>query len=204
MKRPGSTWILRTSLAVFGALALGGNEARAGLLVNFDSVTPIGNDFEFHYSAAITGALQEVAAGDFFQIYDFPSYIFGSATAPANWEITVELISRPPPNVNVPDDPNIFNVTFTYTGAEPLLGPASLGNFTAEATVGNHGRTGDFAGQNTDISTVPPSLIGSQGDVIIPGFSAAVPEPSSLILAGIAALLGLSLWARRRAALRVG
>jgi hypothetical protein len=140
-----------------------------------------------------------VVSRNFFRIYDFAGYVPGSATAPANWAITVANSNpTPPPNVILQhgDDPGIANITFTYTGSVPLTGPVSLGNFTAQSIYSGSKMTiKDYAGQSTNVGTSIPSLIDSRGDIAVP----VVPEPAAVLSAGVGAiLLGIGYIRNRR------
>jgi len=188
------------ALAVGAFLAANGQNAHAGYNVTLGSIAPAGSNFTYTYNASITANQEQVVAGNFFRIYDFAGYVPGSAAAPANWAIAVANVNpTPPPNVILlhGDDPSISNITFTYTGAVPLTGPVSLGNFTAQSTFsGSTLINKDYAGQSTNVGTTPPSLIDSRGDVAVP---ALVPEPAAVLSVGVGAiLLGIGYIRNRR------
>jgi hypothetical protein len=132
-----------------GLLALAGTAliAHADIIPSFDSIVPNGSNFQFNYTATVTGD-QRVETGDFFTIYDFNGLVPNSAMMPANWSFSSLLIGVTPPQVNPPDDPMILNLTFTYTGATPIIGPAPLGTFSAVSNFGQS-QPGYFAAQGT-------------------------------------------------------
>jgi len=186
------------TLAVCSLLVTGSQHANAGYNVTLGSITPSGPNFTYTYNASITANQEEVVAGNFFRIYDFAGYVAGSAVGPPNWVVSVANSNpTPPPNVILVhgDDPAIPNITFTYTGAVPLTGPASLGNFLITSIFsGTSLTTKDFAGQSTNVGTTPPSPLDSRGDVSVPTL---VPEPAGLISASVGViLLGIG-YARR-------
>jgi len=121
--------------------------ARADIIPSFDSIVPNGSNFQFNYTATVT-ADQRVETGDFFTIYDFNGLVPNSATMPANWSFSSALIGVTPPRVNPPDDPTILNITFTYTGTMPIVGPAPLGTFSAVSNFGQS-HPGYFAAEGT-------------------------------------------------------
>jgi hypothetical protein len=67
---------------------------------------------------------------------------------PANWSFSSLLIGVTPSRVNPPDDPMILNLTFTYTGATPIIDPAPLGTFSAVSNFGQS-HPGYFAAEGT-------------------------------------------------------
>jgi hypothetical protein len=78
---------------------------------------------------------------DFFIIYDFAGYIAGTATGPsADWSVTVEnftaIANRPDLQGGVPDNPNIPNLIFTKTGGGNVVGPGTVGPFSARSVFG--------------------------------------------------------------------
>jgi hypothetical protein len=189
MRRSGSGLLYVAALAVCGLFAAGSQPAKAGYNVTLGTVTPSGPNFTWTYNASITANQEQVVSGNFFRIYDVAGYVLGSAAGPAGWVATAALLnSVPPPNVILVhgDDPTLFNITFTYTGAVPLSGPVSLGNFLINSTYGGTSSTiKDFVGQSTNTGTTPPSFNDTRGDVTV----AAVPEPLSLLSASVGVIL---------------
>jgi hypothetical protein len=84
----------------------------------------------------------------FFTIYDFNGLVPNSAMMPANWSFSSLLNGVTPTRVNPPDDPMILNLTFTYTGATPIIVPAPLGTFSAVSNFGQL-HPGYFAAEGT-------------------------------------------------------
>ena len=136
--------IYARGLLAFAATAL---IARADIIPSYESTTPSGGNFQINYTAVVTGD-QRVDTGDFFTIYDFNGLVQNSATMPANWSFSSLLIGVTPSRVNPPDDPTILNLTWTYTGATPIIGPAALGTFSAVSTFGQL-HPGYFAAEGT-------------------------------------------------------
>ena len=132
-----------------GLLALAGTAltARADIIASFDSIVPNGSNFQFNYTATVTGD-QEVETGDFFTIYDFNGLVPNSGSMPPNWSFSSAFLGRTPTQVNPPDDPTILNITFTYTGTMPIIGPAPLGTFSAVSNFGQS-HPGYFAAEAT-------------------------------------------------------
>jgi hypothetical protein len=132
-----------------GLLALAGTAliARADIIPSFDSIVPNGSNFQFNYTATVT-ADQRVDPGDFFTIYDFNGLVPNSASMPANWSFSSLLIGVTPSQTDPPDDPTIRNLTWTYTGTTPIIGPAPLGMFSAVSNFGQS-HPGYFAAEGT-------------------------------------------------------
>jgi len=176
-------WTMGHTLkGVAGALLLLGAmsaPARAGFTITLDPTSPTGaGPFTYSYTATIPVG-DQIAAGDFFRIYDFNGYVAGSIAAPAGWTASVATSNpTPPPNVILShgDDPAIPNLIFTYTGAAPILGGgAGISGFTAQSTFGFLGAIKDFAGRDRKLDG---SIVDSVGDVRVPG---PVPEPASVV-----------------------
>jgi hypothetical protein len=171
-----------TLKGVAGALLLLGtiaSPARAGFTITLAPGSPIGaGPFTYSYTATIPAG-DQIAAGDFFRIYDFNGYVAGSITAPnADWTASVASSNpTPPPNVILShgDDPAIPNLVFTYTGAAPIIGAATIPGFTAQSTFGFLGAIKDFAGRDRKSDG---SFVDSVGDVRVQG---PVPEPASVV-----------------------
>jgi len=132
-----------------GLLALAGTAliAHADIIPSYESTTPSGGNFQINYTAVVTGD-QRVEAGDFFTIYDFSGLVLNSAMMPPDWSFTSLLVGVTPSQTDPPDDPMIRNLTWTYTGATPIIGPAALGMFSAVSTFGQL-HPGYFAAEGT-------------------------------------------------------
>src|SRR5262249_10327363 len=135
------------------ALVLGTGTAEAAFTVTLDAGSPTGSGpFTYTYTASIPSGDQinpgdQTNPGDFFRIYDFAGYVAGSIAAPAGWTATTALTNAvPPPSVILThdDEPTIPNLVFTYTGTAPIVGPTSIGGFTAMSTFPLTGAIKDF------------------------------------------------------------
>ncbi len=119
----------------------------ADIIPSFDSIVPNGSNFQFNYTATVT-LDQRVVTGDFFTIYDFNGLVPNSATMPPDWSFSSALTGVTPSQTDPPDDPTIPNITFTYTGTTPIIGPAALGTFSAVSNFGQS-HPGYFAAEGT-------------------------------------------------------
>ena len=173
-------------MAAFSAMTIA---AYADVIPNLSSIVPSGGDFTWNYSANVT-LDQRVEHDDFFTIYDFGNFVAGSNTQPTGWMFSSALVGRTPPLVIPHDDPNILNLTWTYIGKTPIVGPAALGIFSIDTNT-NQVATSDFAAQATrNGGPNDGTKIANVGNVSVP-----VPEMSALLpifsvcSAGLLALL---------------
>jgi hypothetical protein len=177
-------WVWAGAVVLTVAMAA---PARAGFTITLDSTQPVGTNTAFNYSATIPVG-DQINTGDFFRIYDFGGLVT-TPSAPAGWTVTLAN-SNPPPPPNViltyGDDPAIVNLTFTYTGAAPILGAITVTGFQAITNSTILNVTKDFVGRDTK-STGPTagSSVDSVGSLTVPG----VPEPSSVISASLGVIL---------------
>lgn len=185
-----------TAIAL-GLTLFGLTEARAGYTVQLESITPEGGNFRYSYSASITDQ-DEIANGDFFAIFDFNGYVSGSIMADEPDFVGTVQNTGPinPPDVVLsdPDNPNVENLVFTYTGGAPIPGAIVLFGFSA-LSIYDQTTQDQFDGRNTKIVDGTP--VDSVGFVDVPMVT-AVPEPASFVLAGLAGGAGLLFMRRRK------
>ena len=179
--------------------------ARAGLLPVQVSITPEAGMYRYTYAIVLpTDAVMR--PGDYFTIYDFDGFVAGSEMSSgsaysADWSFTASNLGPTPPGT-IPDDSGaITNLTWAYNGAEINIDASiGLGNFWALSLYGettdswfaaSTGSTSGPTDNNITPTTVPvPAGPGSPP----PG----VPEPATLLLAGLGLPLAAAL--RRRSA----
>ncbi len=199
MKRSHSLFFALAVLAVTGL----GSTAHAGITVTLDPASPTGaGPFDYTYNAQITTS-DTIVSGNFFRIYDFLGYD-GVHIDPAGWTLTSALANPvPPPNVILTfgDDPTVTNLTWTYSGTTiDGATTASIDGFGAESTDALLGANKDYVGRDTQ-ATGPTAgnNVDSVGSVQVPGpqSGAGVPEPASLAILGVGALLMLRRKAQR-------
>jgi hypothetical protein len=162
----------------FIAAAVLALSARADIIPSITTatdVTPAGaGNFSWNYSATLTQD-ENVMVHDFFTIYDFAGYVAGGNTQPAGWMFSAALVGITPGKVTPIDNPNLFNLTWIYTG-NTQIGPQALGIFSAVSNT-NLPTSGEFAAEATKNSgDLAGTKIDSIGNVAVP-----VPEMSALL-----------------------
>src|SRR5437763_3542687 len=113
-------------LALLGSVSF---IARGDIIPTLSSVTGSSPNFTWNYSANVT-VDETVNTGDFFTIYDFSAIMPTTTNQPAGWTFSTALLGPTPGLVTPTDNPNLFNLTWTYNGAA-IVGAASLGTFSA-------------------------------------------------------------------------
>lgn len=183
-------------IGVFAAIAL----AHGDIIPSFSGTSPSGTNTVWGYQINITTD-QHVTTGDFFTIYDFGPFISGSNAQPSGWTFSSSLLTAPPPGINVPDNPSLANLTWTYTGSVTIPTGSSVGPFSvtvagtqfleAPPTSNSY-----FAAQATRLTGgTAGTKISNVGQIPVP---VAIPEPSTLSLMLLAGAGAASRVLRRR------
>ena len=167
--------MIRHVLPLAGAaLLLGsGSLARADIIPEVSTVTPNGSNFTWTYTAALTND-ETLQSGNFFTIYDFAGFVSGTNFQPANWVFSSANVGVTPPRVTPTDNPNIPNLTFTYTGPNVGPGPVDLGLFGADSTF-SKATLGNFAAETVKADNMGQVEVSARP-------AGVIPEPSSLVL----------------------
>src|SRR5207245_2885621 len=115
-------------------------------------------------------------------------------TQPTGWTFSQALVGPTAALTSPTDNPNILNLTWTYSGVTPIVGSASLGIFSV-VTSTDQLKTGQFTAQATRSSGPEAGTkISNIGNVTVP-----VPEPTALYpILSLCAAIGVDRFFRRR------
>ncbi|QEL17995.1 PEP-CTERM sorting domain-containing protein [Limnoglobus roseus] len=193
--------ILLAAVCALGLL--GSTTARAGLLPVNVSVNPEGDNYRWTYNIVLPTDSQ-LRSGDYFTIYDFGGLVSTSNVQPDNWTFSTSQTGPVPDGVNPTDRADLPNLTWKYTGPTIGSGQTGLGNFWAVSlyqestdsffTATTHRTTDGKVDNNITDTTVPVP-------VATPGEPNLVPEPATLLMAGLGLpLIGLARLTRRKVA----
>ena len=166
--------------------------ARGDIIPTLSSVTGSSPNFTWNYSANVT-VDETVNHGDFFTIYDFSSIMPSTTTQPAGWTFSTSLLGPTAPLTTPTDNPNLWNVTWTYTGTAPISGSAALGIFSV-VTNTDQLKTGQFTAEATRSNDPKNTKVSNIGSVSVP-----VPESTALLpIIGVCAAALVSTLRRRQ------
>lgn len=195
-----SKWMLAAALSA-GMMAAAPASAVVVFLSGAPTATP--NGWQYSYQGNFSAG-EGIKTGSTLVIFDFAGYVPGSVSSPySDVSATAELLSGGvPTNPDFTDDPNLYNLRFTYTGA-PLLDLSNVGFMGLTARSVLNGIAFDGFGAVT-VKTSGPLTgrnVYTSGLVSVPG---GVPEPAAwgLMLAGFG-LAGAALRRRRSTATMV-
>jgi hypothetical protein len=120
---------------------------------------------------------------DYFTIYDFVGFT-GAHSEPAGWAFESLPTGSTDTNVSPTDNAGIVNLTWYYTGAAPLVGPFTLGGFSATSTFSLPNVQGFFTSEDTQSGGAAGTdglTTAAIGPITVP---TNVPEPATLLLVG--------------------
>ncbi len=162
------------------AFAMGSFVAYGDIIPTLSSVTGSSPNFTWNYTANVT-VDETVNTGNYFTIYDFSAIMPTTTTQPAGWTFSTALLGPTASTVNPTDNPNLWNLTWTYSGAA-IPGAAALGTFSAVSST-DQLKQGQFTAQATRSGAPAGTVIDNIGNVSVP-----VPESTSLLpLIGVCA-----------------
>jgi hypothetical protein len=207
---------LLLGLGLLASLASG--QARGDILITLAGTAPSGTNTAYTYNVFLTpgfeldkaGVKGNTSTGDLFTVYDFVGLVGSPTISPALSTngfstFSIKNTGTTPVNTAPNDNSALANVTFKYTKSTETNNPAAgmnllLGQFTLTSTFGPAGTANiqyaTATQKNLPGSSEDEHLANNVSEVVGP---AAVPEPPSLLLFGIALpLAGGFLLLRRR------
>jgi hypothetical protein len=195
MKQPFSRALLS-----FAAIAVASVATPASAVVIFLSGAPtaVPGGYEFSYQGNFSND-EGIETGSTLVIFDFAGYVDGSVFSPyADIAASAELTSMDLPlSPDFSDDPGLYNLRFTYTGAPTLdMSNIDFAGLTAMSTLGGVVLDGFSAVTVKADGNGVGTKIYSIGQVGVP---TGVPEPAlwAMMLGGFA-LMGSSIRRRHR------
>jgi hypothetical protein len=180
-------------------LLMNAGPARADIILNLVSVTPMGSDYQYTYSVELTASTVLHAAGggnntgfspsnNFFTLYDIQGLVSGSETyggaLATNSMFTEQLLGVTPPTEtpSPADSPSVLNVTTYWTGPDVSASgmPFDMGTFSFLSTNPMGSAMLAFTGATQQLANID-FVANNTGQVAGPGVS-PVPEPSAMML----------------------
>jgi PEP-CTERM motif len=191
----------------FAALlaALGTSSAQAGITTTLTNMSSTSTTTTFSYTLAFTTAnfqgSDSLVSGNYLTLYDLysnPSTL-ASSSLPAGFSVVQSLLGSTPNFLSPPptDSPSLYNLSFLYSGAPVTVDTSFNVSFTLNGLFTTH------SNNYTSLDQYNPNSggIGQTATigVVQTPFTPSVPEPSSLVLVGIAGVIGLASRRWRRA-----
>jgi hypothetical protein len=195
-------------------LLMSAGPARADIILNLVSVTPMGNDFQYTYSVELTASTVLHGAGggtnsgfspsnNFFTLYDIQGLIAGSETyggALATNSMHTEQALGATPTTESPIPPDsalVTNVTTYWTGPDVSASgmPFNMGTFSFLSSMALGSSMLAFTGASQKLENLD-FVANNTGQVAGPG--AIVPEPGTLMLLALGLPVIGGLYYRRR------
>jgi hypothetical protein len=172
-------------LALVIVAALAASPAHAGLIPTVVTVTPDQGNYRWTYTVVLP-SYSSLHPGNYFVIYDFNGLIPSAAGAPTGWSLSTPMIAPTLANVNIPDNPEIPDLVWTYNGPATQTGRVQLGDFWVMSQSGS-AEEGLFVGRTARSwdGKYDTNVTGTLVPAPVSTSTSGVPEPRALVLASV-------------------
>lgn len=147
------------------------------------SITPVANGYAYTYTAVLNST-QTLVKGSYFTFFDVAGLVsdsetFGAADYTASEAFLGPIATGSFSTSPTTDNPTLKNVTFTYNGANTIVGqPTTLGLFGFTSIYGTASTVASFSAVAQKTGT---NILNSNATTYDAPTATAVPEPATVV-----------------------